>query len=711
MDKVLADKYKLLKEVWGYTTFREGQENVIDRVLAKKDSLVIMPTGGGKSLCYQLPALMMDGMTIVISPLIALMNDQVAALKSAGVQVAALHSNMTKSEQIDVDTQLQKSQIKLLYISPERINSSGFTDYLAKFQISLIAIDEAHCVSVWGNDFRPDYVMLNKVRDRFASVPFIALTATADAATQLDITKQLHLQEPEIFISSFERKNITTESRPAEQTYRQTVEFLQKTENQSGIIYCLSRNETEKLSAKLVSAGFNCAYYHAGMSPAERLKVQKEFQEDKVRFICATIAFGMGIDKSNIRWVIHYAMPKNLEGYYQEIGRAGRDGSPARALLFYSWGDYIMLKRFIDDSQATEEYKTVQYAKLDRMWEYASANECRTNLVLNYFGEYRTKPCRHCDNCIHPPKSKDATVTAQKALSAIIRCNENVGINTLIDVLRGSYRAEIRDAGLDRIKTFGAGKDISYINWKIYITQLINQGYIRIDYMDGFKLKATPLTKLVLFEGVSVQLVDISSNDLEIERPKAQRKKQKLHEGLMLKLREWRSEMATKQQVPAYVIFSDQVFENIVAKKPLIKTDLLNIEGIGKVKYEKYGDTLLAIIRGYISEQVEVKNVKGQTYIGTFNLLQKGLNPKQIAQQREITEATVYGHIAYLYSNDEDVDMLAHVTHEEITAVHKAWIKSDKQMALAPIAEYMDAPLEFHKIRLALAYIVKNLNT
>jgi ATP-dependent DNA helicase RecQ len=707
MENLHVEKFRILKEVWGFTSFRQGQEAVIDRVMEKKDSLVIMPTGGGKSLCYQLPALMMNGMTIVISPLIALMNDQVAALKAAGVQVAALHSNMTKSEQSDVDNRLHSRQIKMLYVSPERINSSGFTDYLARFEISLIAIDEAHCVSVWGNDFRPDYVLLNKIRDRFIHVPFIALTATADAATQQDICKQLHLLNPEIFISSFERKNITTESRPAEQKYRQTIEFLQKTSNQCGIIYCLSRNETEKLSAKLSEAGFNCAYYHAGMSAEARTKIQKDFQEDKLRFICATIAFGMGIDKSNIRWIIHYAMPKNLEGYYQEIGRAGRDGRPARALLFYSWGDYIMLKKFIDDSQASEEFRTVQYAKLDRIWEYASANECRTNVVLNYFGEYRYKPCGHCDNCINPPKSKDATVIAQKALSAIIRCNENVGINTLIDVLRGSYRAEIREAGLDRIKTFGAGKDISYINWKIYITQLINKGLIRIDYTDGFKLKTTPLTQSVLFAGSQVQLVDIVTSDLEIEKPKPQKKKQKLHEGLMLKLREWRTELATQQQVPAYVIFSDQVFENIVAAKPLIKADLLNIEGIGKVKYEKYGDTLLAIIRGYMSEQDVVKNVKGQTYMDTLSMLHRGLSPAEISKQRDITESTIYGHIAYLYSKDEDVDIHKYVTKEEIALVSTAWKKTGNQMALAPIAEQLLVPMEFHKIRLALAKLIK----
>ena len=704
-------KYTILKNIWGYSSFREGQEEIIDRVLSGKDSLVIMPTGGGKSLCFQLPALIFSGLTIVISPLIALMNDQVSALRMSGVDVAALHSNMTKIEMTDVENKLSKGAIKLLYVSPERINSTGFVDFMARYNICLFAIDEAHCVSVWGNDFRPDYVLLNKLRDRFENVPFIALTATADAATQLDICRQLHLHEPEIFVSSFERINITTEARPAEQKYKQTVEFLFKVKDQSGIIYCLSRNETEKLSAKLKQAGFNCDYYHAGMEASERKRVQQDFQDDKIQLICATIAFGMGIDKSNIRWIIHYAMPKNLEGYYQEIGRAGRDGTPARALLFYSWGDYIMLKRFIDDSQALEDFKTVQYAKLERMWEYASANECRTNVVLNYFGEFRREQCGHCDNCINPPKGKDATIIAQKALSAIIRCDENASLNLLIDVLRGSYRAEVRDAGLDKIKTFGAGKDISFINWKIYITQLINQGLIRIDYTDGFKLKITPLSNAILFENKKVNLVDLTSTDFEIEKPKPKQKKLALEDELLRKLKEWRTELARQRQVPAYVIFSDKVFENIVAGKPMTREDLLNIEGIGKVKSEQYGDDLLAMIQGYMSSQDHVKNLKGQTYIETLQLLKSGLSPVEIAKKRDISDTTVYSHIAYLYSKDENVDIQRYITPDEVKTVETAWQKSGHQMALAAVAEYLSAPVEFYKIRLALAVILKNRNS
>jgi ATP-dependent DNA helicase RecQ len=704
-----SEKKTLLKDIWGFTTFRPDQEKIIDHVLDGKDALVIMPTGGGKSLCFQLPALIFDGLTVVVSPLIALMNDQVASLKMAGVEVAAYHSNMDRNELNQVESNLQKGLTKILYVSPERINAAGFSDFLGRLNVALFAIDEAHCVSVWGNDFRPDYVLLNQIRDKFSHLPFIALTATADAATQQDICKQLHLNNPQIFISSFERANITTEARPAEQKYKQTVEFLLKAKDKSGIIYCLSRNETEKLSAKLRAAGFNCDYYHAGMDAKDRKRVQQAFQADELQFICATIAFGMGIDKSNIRWIIHFAMPKNLEGYYQEIGRAGRDGTPARALLFYSWGDYIMQKRFIDDSQATEEFKTVQYAKLERMWEYASANECRTNVVLNYFGEYKTEPCGHCDNCIHQPKSKDATIIAQKALSAVIRCNQNASMNLLIDVLRGSYRAEIRDAGYDRIKTFGVGKDISFINWKIYITQLINQGLIRIDYSDGFKLKTTPLSNACLFENKKVNLVDLTFAELEHDIPKPKQKQNKLvfENELLKKLKVWRTELSKQKQVPAYVIFSDKVLDNIVSKKPLTKDDLLNIDGIGRVKSEQYGDDLLAIVQGYTVEQNHVKNVKGQTYIETLHWLKQGLNPSEIAKKRELNEVTIYSHISHLYTKGETVDIFKYITTDEVATVKTAWINSGREMAIAAIAEQLSTPMEYHKIRLALSIILR----
>ncbi|MBC7885372.1 MAG: DNA helicase RecQ [Saprospiraceae bacterium] len=700
-------KYTLLKDIWGYTTFRPSQSEIIDIVMNGGDALVIMPTGGGKSLCFQLPALLLPGLTVVVSPLISLMNDQVQSLKLSGVGVATINSNMNSKEMSAVERLLVIGEIKLLYVSPEKINSPGFSTFLAGLNVSLFAVDEAHCVSVWGNDFRPDYVQLNKIRDTFKHVPFIALTATADDATQKDICAQLHLHEPKIFVSSFERKNITTEARPAEQKFKQIVEFLIKVKDQSGIIYCLSRKETEKMCLKLRQSGYNCDFYHAGMEADDRKRVQMAFQNDSLQFICATIAFGMGIDKSNIRWIIHHSMPKNLEGYYQEIGRSGRDGTPARALLFYSYGDYIMLKRFIDDSPATEEFKNVQYAKLDRMWEFASANECRTNLVLNYFGEYRSEPCKHCDNCLFPPKSTDATVIAQKTLSAVIRCKENVGLNLLIDILRGSYRAEVRDGGYDQIKTFGAGKDISFINWKIYITQLINQGYLRIDFTDHFKLKTTPLTNEVLFSDKKVRLADLTIGEMVVEKEKPKQKKLSPEDGLLKRLKEWRTNLAREKKVPAYVIFSDKVFDNIVESRPSTIAGLLDVEGIGKVKSEQYGQDILAIVQGTNVPHPEIKNEKGNTYTETMLLYQEGMTPSEIAKKRELSETTIYTHLAYLYMKDEPIDMYKYVTDDEVNRVEDGWEKAGKEMALAAVADQLIAPMDFHKIRLALAVIIK----
>lgn len=712
-------KYTTLKEIWGYNSFRPLQEEIIDHVMDGKDALVIMPTGGGKSLCFQLPAVIMEGMAVVISPLIALINDQVTALREVGVAAAALHSNLSEHELDQTRSDVLDGKVKLLYISPERANSPGFSDFLNQVKISLFAIDEAHCVSVWGIDFRPDYVLLNEIRDKFSDVPFIGCTATADTATQKDICDQLHLTTPEIFVSSYERSNITIETRPSDKRFMQVVEFLKDVKGQSGIIYCLSRKETERLSSKLSERGYNCGYYHAGMSAEERARTQCEFQNDKIQFICATIAFGMGIDKSNINWIIHYSMPKNIEGYYQEIGRAGRDGTPVKALLFYSWGDYIMLKKFIDDSPAEETYKIVQYAKLDRMWEFASATECRTNLILNYFGEFRLKSCNHCDNCNNPPESKEGTVIAQKALSAIVRCDEKVGLNMLIDVLRGSYRSSVLSMGYDKIKTFGAGRDISFFDWKVYLVQLINQGFIRVDYTDGFNLKTTPLSKEVLFNGRSVRLVELNLNrksekeDTIDESSTSDSKREwgGTSNDLIEKLKQWRKEVANTKKVPAYVIFANKALIDIAAKKPTTIGELLDVEGIGKVRCEQYGRDILDIIAGkYENSQPKPKNEKKDTvstYQVTKGLYDEGLTIEEIAEARGISKETIIKHLVHLYNSSENIDLNKFVPDENIEKIKVAWEKAGRPMSLASIAEYMIDPVDYNQMRMALALITK----
>lgn len=593
--------HKILNNTFGYKEFRLDQEEIINNVLAGNDSLVIMPTGGGKSLCFQIPALAKSGLTLVVSPLIALMNDQVSALKQLNVKAAALHSNTDIGEKNSVFQAIQNKRLDLLYVSPEKLSTPNFLQYLSTIDVTLFAIDEAHCVSIWGNDFRPEYVKLKILKKQFPKTPLIALTATADKATQEDIKKQLGISDSKTFISSFERKNISVEARPGLKRIEQIIRFIQKSPDESGIIYCLSKKSCETVEKKLKDYKINAAYYHAGMSSEERNLIQRRFQDDDIQVICATIAFGMGIDKPNIRWVIHYNMPKNVEGYYQEIGRGGRDGEKARALLFYSWADMTMLQRFVDESNASFEFKKVQSAKLDRIWQYSNTLNCRTNFILNYFGEYRSDPCGHCDNCLNPPKFIDGTQYTQMALSAIIRSNEKIGINLLIDVLRGSQKQEIRNQRLDQIKTFGVGRMIPTSHWHYYINQMISQGIIQIDFSDYSRLKKTPLSADVLKNKTKIQLAEF------VKREKAKPPKiEKLDldytgidKDLFQKLRTWRASIAKAKGVPAFTVFHDKTLKQIAVSTPTSEIELLAIDGIGHAKLMNYGPALLEIITAH----------------------------------------------------------------------------------------------------------------
>lgn len=588
--------HQILKSTFGYDTFREPQEEIINHVLDGKDALVIMPTGGGKSICYQIPALASEGITIVVSPLIALMNDQVINLQEVGVEAATIHSNVPQDEIQEIEAKLNNGDTKILYLSPEKINSEMTQRYLSTLNIGLIAIDEAHCVSVWGNDFRPDYTQLAKLRRVFPKSAFIALTATADTATQEDICKQLELREPRKFLSSFERKNITTHAHPAQKKLDKIAHILREHTEDSGIIYCLSRKDTEKVASKLNMMGLNAKHYHAGMDAESRYSVQREFQNDDIKIICATVAFGMGIDKPNIRFVIHYSMPKNMEAYYQEIGRAGRDGDESVAHLFASWGDFLMLKRFVDGSDGNQEFKRVQYEKLERMWEFASTTDCRTNGILSYFGEYRTEGCGHCDNCINPPQKKDGTVNAQKVLSAIYRCNQSIGLELIIDVLRGSYKAEIRNRGFDQIKTFGAGRDIDRMTWKNYIIQMINKGIVGIDYTKGSSLVWTPLSTAVLKGEKTIKLADFVPTEKKVKVKKKRATNVIVDDSLFGRLKAWRLELAREKSVPPYVIFKNSVLEEISSAKPMSDMELLQISGIGDAKLKQYGEDIFRIV-------------------------------------------------------------------------------------------------------------------
>jgi len=587
--------FTILQDTFGYSSFRGAQEDIILSVLAGKDALVIMPTGGGKSICYQIPSLASDGLGVVISPLIALMDDQVTALKQMGVNAAAIHSNSTNNDLTYAD--IENGSLDLLYVSPEKILSAGFISYLKEKKIALFAIDEAHCVSVWGNDFRPDYVKLAILKESFPDVPVLALTATADNTTQDDIIKQLRLEVENTFISSFERPNIKTIAKSGLKRKEQILSFLAQRQNNSGIVYCLSRKSTEQLAKTLKGRGYKSAAYHAGIDGEQRRKVQTAFQNDDLQIVCATIAFGMGIDKPNIRWVIHYNMPKNIESYYQEIGRAGRDGNPSETLLFYSWGDYVNLKRFIDESEAKADFKKVQNAKLERMWQFATAISCRTNVVLNYFGEYRDTACMHCDNCINPPQVFDGTRYAQMILSAVIRTKEAIGINVLIDILRGGYTQEVKYHQYNLIKTFGVGRDIPFLDWKHYITQCINQGILRIDFADSSRLKITPLSMAVLKEGKTIQLAKFVPEDKKKKKPtKLDVDVTDADSNLVATLREWRRDKASELGVPAYIVFNDKALLQIATLKPRSDAALLAVEGIGKVKLQRYGSAILNMV-------------------------------------------------------------------------------------------------------------------
>jgi ATP-dependent DNA helicase RecQ len=597
--------HHILKSKFGYDTFRYPQEEIINHVLAQKDALVIMPTGGGKSLCFQIPAIAMEGITLVVSPLIALMKDQVNAMNALGINAAAYNSHASMDEIRRIENDCYNNKIKLLYLSPERLGAESCFTFLSRLKIEMIAVDEAHCVSMWGNDFRPDYLNLAKLKVAFPSLPFIALTATADGATQLDIVNQLKLNNAEVFISSFERKNITLTAAPANARIDMIEKLIKRNEGKSGIIYCTSRKSTESVCEALRKRGIDASFYHAGLPAEERTEVQESFINDDTQIICATIAFGMGIDKSNVRWIVHYNMPKNIEGYYQEIGRAGRDGLPSEALLLYNFMDYELLKEFIKDSESTESYKDIQYAKLDRMWECANTTDCRTNLLLNYFGEFRQEPCNHCDNCMQPREKFDGTILAQKALSAIARCNEDVGVAMLIDILRGSHKKEIVDKGYDKVKTFGVGRDRFALEWKSFITQMINQGLISIAYSDYYKLKLTPFSKNVLANEYKVNLVEAVIKPKKEEKSPKEKKQiatkntNVVDNTLLGKLKGWRLFKAKEANLPPYIIMHDSTLEQIAGLKPQSLDELSTVPGIGEHKLNKYGDDIVRVVKDY----------------------------------------------------------------------------------------------------------------
>ena len=598
-----------LKTYFGYDSFRPLQEDIIRHLIDRKDALVLMPTGGGKSICYQLPALLSEGTAVVVSPLISLMKDQVETLCANGIAAGALNSNNDETENASLRRACMEGKLKLLYISPEKLLAEA--NYLLRdMHISLFAIDEAHCISQWGHDFRPEYTQMGILHQLFPQVPIIALTATADKITREDIIKQLHLNQPRIFISSFDRPNLSlTVKRGYQQKEKSKaiLDFIARHPGESGIIYCMSRSKTETVAQMLQKQGIKSAVYHAGLSSARRDEAQDDFINDRVQVVCATIAFGMGIDKSNVRWVIHYNLPKSIESFYQEIGRAGRDGMPSDTLLFYSLADLILLTKFATDSGQ----QSINLEKLQRMQQYAEADICRRRILLSYFGENTTCDCGNCDVCKNPPERFDGTIIVQKALSAIARSEQQIGTGILVDILRGNMSSEVTERGYHRLKTFGAGREVPARDWHDYLLQMLQLGYFEIAYNENNHLKITQSGTDVLFGRARALLVTIRREEA-VQATRGRKRKatvptKELPLGLPNKesgelfeaLRTLRKRLADQEALPAYIVLSDKVLHLLSTSRPTTIEEFGNISGIGEYKKKKYGKEFVDLIRKY----------------------------------------------------------------------------------------------------------------
>ena len=598
-----------LKTYFGYDSFRPLQEEIIRHILDGNDALVLMPTGGGKSICYQLPALLREGTAVVVSPLISLMKDQVEALCANGISAGALNSSNDETENAALRRACMEGRLKLLYISPEKLLAEA--NYLLRdMHISLFAIDEAHCISQWGHDFRPEYAQMGILHQQFPNVPIIALTATADKITREDIIRQLHLNHPRTFISSFDRPNLSlTVKRGYQQKEKSKtiLDFIARHPGESGIIYCMSRSKTESVAQMLQKQGIRTAVYHAGLSPSLRDEAQDDFINDRVQVVCATIAFGMGIDKSNVRWVIHYNLPKSIESFYQEIGRAGRDGLPSDTLLFYSLADLILLTKFATESGQ----QNINLEKLQRMQQYAESDICRRRILLSYFGEIADHDCGNCDVCKNPPERFDGTVIVQKALSAIVRTDQQIGTGVLVDILRGNMSSEVVGKGYQQLKTFAAGRDVPARDWHDYLLQMLQLGYFEIAYNENNHLKITSAGSDVLFGRATARLVVISREEANETKRGRKRKEtvpaQELplglpnteNEALFEALRKLRKRLADEEALPAYIVLSDKVLHLLSTSRPTNLEEFGNISGIGEYKKKKYGKEFINLIRKY----------------------------------------------------------------------------------------------------------------
>jgi len=705
-----------LQKHFGYSDFRHQQEAIIQHVLNGRDVLALMPTGGGKSLCYQLPAVLMGGLTIVISPLIALMKDQVDSLNVNGIPAAFLNSTQSPDEQQRITDQLKQNKIKLLYLAPERLfgQGSSLISFLKSLPVCLIAIDEAHCISHWGHDFRPEYLMLAGLKIEFPKIPVIALTATADKLTRKDILEKLNLNNPTEFVSSFNRANITYRIVPKRNSFKQLLAFLNERKDDSGIIYCLSRKSTEQLAADLKEYGFLAEAYHAGMDNADKARNQEAFLRDEVKIIVATIAFGMGINKSNVRYVVHVDLPKNIEGYYQETGRAGRDGLPSDALLLYSYGDAVKLQRFAK-VEGNEDQSAIMLKKLDDMVKYCQTQNCRRQYLMHYFDESFPDNCGSCDICLSEYEKFDATLIAQKALSAVSRLNERFGSNYVIDFLRGSRSEKIREEH-KQIKTYGIGADISKADWQRYLRELAALGYLVITDDDYPVLKLTDKSAAVLKGQQNVELIasqTFEERETEVIPYEA---------GLLQELKLTRRDIAANENVPPYMILSDAALMEMATYLPQTLDELRLISGFGDIKLARYGREFLVPVKNYcakndLSSRIKQKSAQpnkkaksgsnssksSNTASESFSLFKSGKTVAEIATERSLATSTIEGHLSY-YIFTGAIDILEMVNEEKKLLIQET-VESYGAEKLGPLKEVLGEEHSYGEIKAVIAWM------
>lgn len=714
---MMASPATILQSVFGYTSFRHNQEAIIDHLLGGKDALVLMPTGGGKSLCYQVPALCLDGVTIVVSPLIALMKDQVDALLLSGVKAAFLNSTQHPSEREAILQQLRKNELKLLYVAPERLVGAeiNLLQFLKEQATpALFAIDEAHCISQWGHDFRPEYRILHELKIQFPNIPVIALTATADGLTKKDIVDQLQLKDYRVFENSFNRPNITYYVKPKRNYYDELLDYLETHKEDSGIVYCLSRNATEKLAEDLKADGFNAEAYHAGLDKSTRDQRQDLFLKDDIKIMVATIAFGMGINKSNVRYVIHADLPKNIEGYYQETGRAGRDGLPSEAVLFYGAGDVMKLKNFAQIDNNPEQTK-ILLDKLDKMVAFCETRKCRRKYLLNYFGEQAPEYCGTCDTCIHKPELSDQTIVAQKIMSAVARVNEKFGLGYIADLLRGSNSEKIRPEHKE-LKVYGIGKDKPRDEWMHYTRELLSSGYLQMSDSQYPVLQLTEKSKGVLFRGEKVFL----HAPIQITTVKEPVIYQQLpyEKDLFENLKKLRNKIAHEENVPAYLIFSDSSLIDLATYLPFTTDDLSKISGFGVYKIEKYGEAFLEHVQDYCNEQgldtrIELKQPKRErktkqlrerdtdTKKVSLEFYQSGMSITDIAEKRLLSVNTIETHLAFYISSGK-LDINNFVPPDKQELIRTALTKYGKS-SLRLLKENLPEEIGYGDIKFTLA--------